>query len=52
MPENVSGAELNDKEATFLHYAKFDSIVCQSVLQCGQTATYNAYLRRQYKNNN
>ena len=48
---NVSGKDLQAKEAAFLAYAKFDGSVCQTQQQCLQTPTYNAYLTRQYKNN-
>ncbi len=48
--ENVSGADLSEKEAIFLQYAQFDGGVCQDSQQCDQTSVYGAYLRRQYKN--
>jgi hypothetical protein len=50
MPENVSDGDLQAKEAAFLDYARYDGGVCQSILQCGQTQTYKAYLSRQYQN--
>lgn len=50
MPENVSGEDLSEKEAAFLAYAKFDGGVCHSLQECSQTSTYNAYLGRQYQN--
>jgi LmbE family N-acetylglucosaminyl deacetylase len=48
-PANVSQPDLAKKEAVFLEYAKFDSFVCSSLKACNQTATYNAYLHRQYQ---
>lgn len=47
-PANVSAADANQKELTFLRYAKFDRFVCQTAEQCGRTPTYNAYFHRQY----
>ena len=50
MEPNVEGEDLTKKEAAFLAYAKFDGGVCQNEEQCANTATYGAYLRRQYEN--
>jgi LmbE family N-acetylglucosaminyl deacetylase len=49
-PANVSGANLDEKEAAFLDYSKFDGGVCQTVQQCQATPTYGSYLTRQYQN--
>jgi LmbE family N-acetylglucosaminyl deacetylase len=46
---NLSQAEIAEKSATFLAYAKYDPSVCASVIICYQTPTYNAYLHRQYQ---
>jgi LmbE family N-acetylglucosaminyl deacetylase len=45
---NVTGADLEQKEATFLIYAKYDGGVCQSLAECVETPTYGAYIARQY----
>lgn len=45
---NISGDDLTQKEAAFLLYANYDGGVCHSIAQCSQTATYGAYLSRQY----
>jgi LmbE family N-acetylglucosaminyl deacetylase len=50
MPENVADTDLSDKQAAFFAYARFDGGVCQSLDMCIRTPTYNAYLRRQYQN--
>lgn len=50
MPANVSGINLQEKEATFLAYAKYDGSTCQTLQQCLQISTYEAYLTRQYQN--
>jgi len=47
-PANVSGTDLQEKEATFMAYAHFDGGVCQSLPQCEKTPTYWAYLTREY----
>ena len=49
MANNVFGADLAQKEAAFLAYAKFDNGVCQTLAKCNDTPTYSAYLRRQYQ---
>jgi LmbE family N-acetylglucosaminyl deacetylase len=49
-PENLSGDELQEKEAVFLNYAAFDGGVCHSVEQCAFNPAYGAYLPRQYQN--
>lgn len=51
-PANVTGLELQKKEATFLAYAKYDDGACQTLIACQQTPTYNGYLTRQYQHNN
>jgi LmbE family N-acetylglucosaminyl deacetylase len=51
LPDNVFGVDLIDKQAAFFEYAKFDGGVCPSVEECRQTATYWAYLHRQYIDN-
>lgn len=48
-PVNLVGPELDEKQAIFLMYAKHDDGVCQSVDQCGRSATYGSYLQRQYQ---
>jgi len=45
---NVSGADLEQKQATFFAYGHFDSVVCNSVANCRNTA-YALYLTRQYQ---
>jgi LmbE family N-acetylglucosaminyl deacetylase len=47
-PANVTGSDLTAKINAFLAYAKYDGGVCQTVAICARTATYNAYLTRQY----
>ncbi len=47
---NVSGQDLQNKEAIFMAYAAFDGSVCHSVEQCHHTPTYGSYLDRQYTN--
>lgn len=47
-PENVVGEDLDRKTNAFLAYAGFDGGVCQTLVICDQTATYNGYLHRQY----
>jgi len=47
-PSNLSGSTQQQKEATFLAYARFDGSVCHTVAQCAATPTYNAYLTREY----
>jgi LmbE family N-acetylglucosaminyl deacetylase len=49
MPVNVSGKDLQEKEAAFFAYAKFDPSSCSSVVACKKTA-YNSYLPREYQN--
>ena len=46
---NVSGDDLQKKEAAFLAYAKFDGGVCHTVDDCSRTSTYGSYLIRQYQ---
>ncbi len=48
-PANVSGADLQKKEAAFFAYSRFDGGVCHSAIECSNTATYNSYLARQYQ---
>jgi LmbE family N-acetylglucosaminyl deacetylase len=50
MAANVSGQDLQAKEAAFLAYAKFDGSVCQSVQQCSNNPAYGPYLTGQYQN--
>lgn len=45
---NISGLDLAQKEAAFLAYAQYDGSVCQTLAQCGRTATYGSYISRQY----
>ncbi len=47
---NISGNELQRKEAAFLAYAAFDGSVCHSHEQCLGTSTYGSYINRQYEN--
>lgn len=49
MPQNITDEDIAAKQAAFLQYAAYDSSVCQSADECDATATYNSYLRRQYK---
>lgn len=46
--QNVYDQELQEKEAAFLAYSKFDGGVCQSAQQCAETPTYGSYITRQY----
>jgi LmbE family N-acetylglucosaminyl deacetylase len=46
---NVTGADLARKEAAFFAYAQHDGGVCNSVAQCAEVPTYDAYLSRQYQ---
>jgi LmbE family N-acetylglucosaminyl deacetylase len=46
-PENVSGADLESKQAAFFAYAAYDPSVCSSVAQCASTPTYDSYLKHQ-----
>lgn len=48
MPDNVGDGDLAGKEAAFLAYAHYDSDVCATIDNCHHTATYGAYLSRQY----
>lgn len=48
MPPNVYGPDLAAKEAAFMAYAAFDGSVCRSIEECRTTASYGAYLDRQY----
>lgn len=50
-PANVSGLELEQKEAAFLEYAKYDGGVCQTDVICDNTPTYGSYLHREYQSN-
>jgi len=47
-PENVTDRDLDRKIDAFLAYAGFDGGVCQTLTMCDKTATYGAYLRREY----
>jgi LmbE family N-acetylglucosaminyl deacetylase len=47
-PANVSGTDLDIKTDAFLAYAQHDPGVCQSLTDCDDTPTYNAYLTREY----
>jgi len=49
MLNNVTGADLQEKEATFLAYSKYDAGGCQTLQQCFNKSTYGAYLTRQYQ---
>jgi LmbE family N-acetylglucosaminyl deacetylase len=49
LPVNLSSKEVNEKTAAFLAYAKFDGAVCDTVIRCNKTTTYDAYLHRQYR---
>ncbi|HEX7633420.1 MAG TPA: PIG-L family deacetylase [Candidatus Saccharimonadales bacterium] len=48
MPPNVSGQDLQQKEAAFFAYTKYDGATCHSHAECANTPTYHAYLTRQY----
>ncbi len=48
LPANVSGDELNQKEAAFFAYGSFDRGVCGSLQQCNAGTAYGSYLPRQY----
>lgn len=48
-PQNVSGDDLQQKEATFLVYAEHDNNVCHTMQVCLDTPTYDGYLTRQYQ---
>jgi LmbE family N-acetylglucosaminyl deacetylase len=45
---NVLGQDAIDKEAAFLHYAQYDTAVCQTMESCHESATYGNYLVHQY----
>jgi hypothetical protein len=47
-PENVSGADLDQKAAAFFSYADSDSGVCKTMRLCSKGPAYGFYLRRQY----
>jgi LmbE family N-acetylglucosaminyl deacetylase len=48
-PENITGADLQQKTAIFFAYAAYDGGVCHTQQQCdGKAAVYGLYLRRQY----
>jgi LmbE family N-acetylglucosaminyl deacetylase/putative flippase GtrA len=49
-PANVSGQDLQAKEAAFTAYAAFDNGVCHSLQGCQQNSVYGIYLARQYHN--
>jgi LmbE family N-acetylglucosaminyl deacetylase len=51
-PENIMGADFNEKLSIFLSYAKFDLSVCQDQLSCETDPAYGSYLRRQYQHEN
>ncbi len=46
--ENVTDTDLEQKQAAFFAYAKFDHGVCQSIEDCSTVPTYYSYLHRQY----
>jgi len=47
---NVSGLDLDQKQAAFLAYAKHDGGVCHSATECSSDGSvYGAYLVRQYQ---
>jgi len=50
-PQNVTGRDLQAKEAAFFAYAQFDNGVCKTLQQCIKVPTYSSYLTRQYLNN-
>jgi LmbE family N-acetylglucosaminyl deacetylase len=52
MAPNVSGTDLDQKNAAFLAFGKFDDAVCHSLEECNTQATYGLYLSRQYTHPN
>jgi LmbE family N-acetylglucosaminyl deacetylase len=48
--ENVIGTDLQEKEATFLAYAKYDGRTCQTLQLCFQKNNYGVYFTREYQN--
>jgi LmbE family N-acetylglucosaminyl deacetylase len=48
MAGNLAAADVQEKENTFLRYAKYDRGVCQSVQDCATSTTYGLYLKREY----
>lgn len=48
-PVNVSGADLQAKDAAFFAYGKYDSGACTSVASCTHNSVYYAYLDREYQ---
>jgi LmbE family N-acetylglucosaminyl deacetylase len=48
MDQNVTGSDLEAKQATFLTYATNDPIACISIQICERESSYGAYLERQY----
>lgn len=52
-PQNLTEAEITQKEATFLQYGAHDAAVCHTHLECvNSKQSYGAYLTRMYKVNN
>jgi len=45
---NVTGDDLERKQANFFTYGKYDPSVCKTTADCEQQA-YGAYLQRQYR---
>lgn len=45
---NLSEPEINETEAIFFTYAKYDPSVCRTEAECNKTQTYGSYLKRQY----
>lgn len=52
LPPNVSGSDLDQKNAAFLSFGNFDGAVCHSVQECNTHAVYGIYLSRQYTHPN
>ncbi len=46
---NVSGNDLQQKEATFYDYIKNDFATCSSIQQCSLNSAYGIYLTREYQ---
>ncbi len=46
--DNVFNFDLDEKRAAFFTYSEFDGSVCNLILNCKLSTTYNAYTHRQY----
>lgn len=50
LPANVEGDDLQQKQAAFAAYSRFDGATCISAMRhCGDTIVYDIYLAREYQ---